>query len=125
ILVNEEGRAFDPEMLATVQVLHFPDAVGLRHLALVVAQQREVQMVLVAELAVARGVVPTDSEDDRSLRGHATEVVSEAARFLRASRRVVLRVIIQYDLLPNRTIKHDSTSVKQSGATTFTPPDGW
>src|SRR5438128_8740889 len=110
-LIDEEGRAFDPEMFAAVQVLLFPDAVRVRDLALVVAQQREVEMVLVAELSMARGVIPADAEDDRSLRRHAGEIVSEAARFLRAPRRVVLRIEIQDYLLPSKVLQGHPPSV--------------
>src|SRR2546427_441116 len=56
-LVDEEGRALDPEILPAVQVLQFPHVVCGRHLSLVVAQEREVEVVLVLELHMAPCVV--------------------------------------------------------------------
>src|SRR6266704_841642 len=89
LLVDEERRALDAEVLPPVQVLLLPDAVRLGDAAVDVTQQREIQVILIPELHMAVRVVPAHAEDDRPLRGHAPEVVSEGARFLRAPRRVV------------------------------------
>src|SRR5438034_9148104 len=107
-LVNEERRPLDPEVLPTVQVFLLPNPVGLGHPAFVVAEQREVEIVLLPELDVAHRVVATHAEDDRALRRDPAEVVAEAARLLRATRRVVLRIEVQHDLLPSKRFeRHD------------------
>src|SRR3979409_2437228 len=82
--VDEEGRSLDPEMFAAVEVLFLPDPVGFCDPALVVAEQREIEVVLVPELGVARSIVPTHPKDDGSLRLDAAKIVPEAAGFFRA-----------------------------------------
>src|SRR5207249_2649716 len=72
--INEERRPLDPEILATVQVFLLPDPVGLGHPAFVVAEQREVEIVLLSELDVACRVISTYAEDNRAFRGDAAEV---------------------------------------------------
>src|SRR2546422_4634197 len=98
-LVNQERRALDSEKLPTVEILFLPDAVRTGDAPIVVAQEREIEIVLAFEPHVALRVVAADAEDHRALRAHPGEVVPEAARFFRATRRVVLRVEVQDDLL--------------------------
>src|SRR5213080_4712673 len=106
-LVNEERRPLDPEVLPTVQVFLLPNPVGLGHPAFVVAEQREVEIVLLPELDMAHRVVATHAEDDRALRRDPAEVVAEAASLLRATRRVVLRIEVQHDLLPSKLFERN------------------
>src|SRR5437879_10462778 len=87
-LVNQERRALDSEKLPTVEILFLPDAVRAGDPAIVVAQEREIEIVLAFEPHVALRIVAADPKDDRALRGHPGEVVPEAARFFRATRRV-------------------------------------
>src|SRR2546428_13142866 len=98
-LVNQERRALDPEVFPTVEILFLPDVVRTGDAPIVVAEQREIEVVLVLELHVALRIVAADAEDHGALRGHPGEVVPEAARFLRATRRVVLRIEVEDDLL--------------------------
>src|SRR5713101_2637380 len=110
-LVDEEGRALDPEVFSAVQVLFLPDPVGFRDSALVVAQQRKVEVILVPELCVARGVVPAHPEHYRPFRLDAAEIVPETAGLFRAARRVILRVEVQDDLLPSKFLERYRPSV--------------
>src|SRR2546428_4359344 len=97
-LVNQERRALDPEVFPTVEILFLPDTVRTGDAPIVVAEQREIEVVLVLELQVALRIVAADPKDDRALRGHPGEVVPERAGFFRATRRVVLRVEVEDDL---------------------------
>src|SRR5712691_13277784 len=66
--VDEERGAFDSEVLPPVHVLLFPDAVRGGDLAVDVAEERKIQIILVLELHMALGVVPAHPEDDGSFR---------------------------------------------------------
>src|SRR5712692_904144 len=110
-LVDEKGRALDPEVFSAVQVLFLPDPVGFRDSALIVAQQRKVEVIFVPELYVARGIVPTHPKHDRPFRLDATEVVPETAGLFRAPWCVILRVEVQDDLLPSKFLERYRPSV--------------
>src|SRR2546428_13606346 len=90
-LVNQERRALDPEEFPTVEILFLPDAVRAGDPAIVVAQEREIEIVLPFEPHVPLRIVAADSKHDRALRRHPAAVLPEAARFLPAPRRVILR----------------------------------
>src|SRR5574340_73107 len=111
LLVDEERRPLDPGVLAAVELLLLPDAVRLRDRARIVTEEGEVQIVLVAELPMARVVVAAHTEDDRPFRRHARQVVTEATGLCRASRRVVLGIEVQHDLLPAKILQRDRSSV--------------
>src|SRR5947209_17558336 len=109
-LVDQERRPLDPEILSAVHVLPFPHVVCGRHTSVIVAEQREVQVVLVLEFHMALRVVAAHAEDDRSLRRDASKVVAETARFLRATGRVVFRVEIEDDFLAAEVFQGDLLS---------------
>src|SRR5437879_6630804 len=68
-------------------------------------------MVLSAELLVTGSIIVVHSKDDRAFRRHTRKVVTEASGFIRTSRCVVLRIEIQYDLLPSKVLRRDQSSV--------------
>src|SRR5437899_10552550 len=55
--------------------------------------------------------VAAHAEHDRPLRGHPAEIVAEAARFLRASGRVVFRIEVEDDFLATEVSQRHLTSV--------------
>src|SRR2546422_7241670 len=110
-LVDQEGRPLDPEILSAVHVLPFPDVVRGGDASVIIAEQREIQVILVLELHVALRVVPAHAEDDRTLRCDASEVVPETARFLRATGRVVFRVEVEDDFLAVEVFQGDLATV--------------
>src|SRR5207244_12754960 len=97
-LVDQERRPLDPEILSAVHVLPFPHVVCGRHTSVIVAEQREVQVVLVLEFHMALRFVAAHAEDDRSLRRDASQVVAGTGRLLPATRRPVFRGEIQSNL---------------------------
>src|SRR5206468_12870232 len=110
-LVDEERGALNPEILSAIQVLQFPHVVGGRHLSVVVAQEREVEVILVLEFYMALRVVAAHAQDDRALGRHAAEIVAETARFLRAPGRVVFRIEVEDDLLAAEVFQRHLASV--------------
>src|SRR5437016_11785788 len=114
-LVNQERGALDSEKLPTVEILFLPDAVRACDPAIVVAQEREIEIVLAFEPHVALRIVAADPKYDRALRGHPGEVVPEAARFFRATRRVVLRVEVEHDLLAAEILRSEERRVGKGG----------
>src|SRR5437899_10919157 len=67
-LVDQECRPLDPGILPAVHVLQFPYVVCVCDASVIVAEEREVQMVLVLEFHVALRIVAAHPADDRSLR---------------------------------------------------------
>src|SRR6267143_3794745 len=109
--VDEERRALDSEVLPTVHVLLLPDAVRSRYLAVDVAEERKIEIVLVLEFHVALRVVPAHPEDDGSLRRDASEIVPETACILRTPGRVVFWIEVEDDLLSSEPVQRDGPPV--------------
>src|SRR5437588_1076318 len=101
-LVNEEGLAADAHVLLARELLLAVDAVGICHRMVGVCEEREGEFVLVCELTVRALVVERDAEDFYPAPPELSERVAETASLLRASRRVVLRVEVEHDLLPTQ-----------------------
>ncbi len=65
-LVEEKRRALDPHGLFPVHVLLTPGSEEFSYLMFGVSQQREIKIVLLAELKVGLDIVRTNSEQDCS-----------------------------------------------------------
>src|ERR1700730_15889397 len=97
--VDEECRALDAHRRLAVQVLLAPGAVGVGDPVAGIGEEREVEAVLVAELAVAGDVVGRNAEHGGAVGGQLGLAVTEGAGLAGASRGVVLRVEVQHDRL--------------------------
>src|SRR5262249_40362728 len=79
LLVDEEGRALDPHVLAAIHALLDPGAIGLADLALGIGGEGEGQLVFLLELIVAGDTVAAEADDDGIAAGEAGKAVAEAA----------------------------------------------
>src|SRR4029079_7899741 len=97
LLVDQERRTRDAHVLATVVRLLAPHAPRLGDLAVLVGDEWEVEALLLAELGVALDAVATDADDAGAEFLVHLLAIAKVARFLRASRRHVLRVEVHHD----------------------------
>src|SRR3546814_15805759 len=81
LLVDQEAGALDAHVLAPVERLLDPGAVGLADLAVLVRGEGEGQVVLGLELVVPRDAVPRDADDGGVDLGEVGHRVAEAAGF--------------------------------------------
>ena len=96
LLVDYECRAGHAHIFASVHRLLDPDAVCFAYCVVGVGQQREVQFVLVAEVAVRAFAVGTDAYDAVAPAGEFGLAVAQTLCFECAARSVVLGVKIEY-----------------------------
>lgn len=95
---DDEGRPLGPHVLPAVVDLLLPGVIEPVSLQILVAQQGEVERVLVDELRMRLQRVPAHAEDDRVQFVELREVVPERAGLYGAPGSVVLRVEVQDDL---------------------------
>lgn len=98
--VDDEGGALDAHVLPSVHALFFHHAVQVAHRFVRIGEEREIQLVLVAEIAVPAHAVPGYAEDGVTESGEVVPVVPEVLRFLRAARGAVLRIEIENHFPP-------------------------
>lgn len=98
--IDDEGGALDAHVLPTIHALFLHHAVQVAHRFVRIREEREIQLILVAEIAVPAHAVPGYAEDGVSERGEVVPVVPEVLRFLRAARGAVLRIEIENHFLP-------------------------
>ena len=91
LAVDDEGRALDAHVLLAVHRLLDPHAVLLEHFVARVADQVELQLVLLVELLQLRRLVRRNSNDDRAGLVVFLLAIADAAGLRRAARRVGLR----------------------------------
>src|SRR5579864_429928 len=84
--VDQEGRALDAQRLLAVQGLLAPGAVGVGDPVAGIGEEREVEAVLVAELAVAGDVVGRDAQHRGAVGGQLGLAIAEGAGLAGASR---------------------------------------
>ena len=99
LLVDQEGGALDAHVLAAVQALLHPGAVLLADLAVAIGYQREVEVVLLLELVVARHAVLADAYHLRLEFLESRCIVTEGAGLGGTARGVVLGIEIENDRL--------------------------
>ncbi len=80
--VDDEGRALDAHVLLAREALLDPDAVPLRDRVILVGEERERELVLVAELRMRCLVVRAHAEDDRAGLLELAPRVADAAGLL-------------------------------------------
>src|SRR6266511_1186518 len=111
LLIDQEGRAEYADGGLAVAVLLAPRAVGLHHLMIEVRQQREAQPVLLAEGAVAGGVVRGDADHRHAGPLEPVQVVVELAGFRGAAGGVVLWVEVDDHLAALEIVQGDGLAV--------------
>ena len=84
-------------------------AVAPRHVAVLVGEQRERQMVFPGELGVRRRTIDAHADDLRAERGELRHVVTKTAGFLGTARRIVLRVEIEHQPFAAQTVERNGT----------------
>src|SRR5208283_253380 len=99
VRTDQEGRAFDAHIFASIHALLDPDAIGRKHRLRLVRGQSNLQLVFRAELVVALLGIGGDAEDRRSGLGEFVAKPVELDRLLRAAGSVVLGVEIERELL--------------------------
>ena len=98
-LIDDVGGAEDAVEFFTEHRLLTVGPVSRGDHAVGVRQQGEVQLQLLGELLVADFVIGTDADDGRVFPLYLLQLFIEVPRLRRASRRVVLRVEVEHDLL--------------------------
>src|SRR6266704_5356926 len=109
--VDDECAALDAPVGLPVHVLLLVDPVGLRNLAVLIAQQREGEAVFLDELLMGLGVVHADAQYDGVSLLDRAQGVPKAARFLGAPRRVVLGVEVEHHLFAFEALQADRLAV--------------
>src|SRR5437868_5926663 len=97
VLADEHGRPDDPLHLLAVENLVAPRAVGLEDLAVGVAEQRECELVLVAELAVRGDRVLASAQHDGAELGDRGQRGVEVVGLDGTARGVVARIEVEHD----------------------------
>src|SRR6185369_7500106 len=98
--IDQHGRSDHADRLLPVHVLLAPRAVLLHRLVRRIRQQRDLELVLRDELAMAFLTVAAAAEHDRIELAELANAGRELARLDRAAGRVVLRIEIKNDPLP-------------------------
>jgi hypothetical protein len=105
--VDQESRAFDSHVLASVHALLFEHVELLRRLFIDVGQQRVGQAVFVFEFLLSRRLVGRDTKHNCAGFLDLLECVAEPARFERSTRRVGLGIEKQYYALTAVVFERD------------------
>ena len=113
--VDDERRAQHTHVLAAVHRLFGPHAVGFAHRVVGVGEQREIQVVLVAETAVRLLAVGAYADDPESHPCQFGLAVAQAFGFERTARGVVLGVEIEYRALSSQIGKRQRLTVLGRG----------
>src|SRR5271155_1955594 len=93
-----ETSSLDTHELAAVKRLFFVNPVSFTHHVAGVAQQREVQRVLVDELLMCGRGIGADPDHFRTQLAHPADIVSKAARLRSTPRCHVLWIKIEHDV---------------------------
>src|ERR1035437_1361846 len=96
VLADQEGISLHPQILAADELLRAPATVGLGDDVVGIAQEREVEPVLLGELGVRLGAVSTDAIDDGAALVELRTEIAEAARLNGAAGRVVAGIEVQH-----------------------------
>lgn len=98
--INDEMAAVNTHVGLAKISLFSPDTVSLRDAMIFVDQQGEGQIVLLAKLSVALGIVRADTQNDSILGADLIVFLAEPASLNRSARGVVFGVEIEDNLLP-------------------------
>ena len=107
--VDDERRAQYAHVLAAVHRFFGPHAVRFAYAVVGVGQQREIQVVLRAEIPVRLLAVGAYADDPESPPCQFCLAVAQALRFERAARRIVLGVEIKYRALDRKSTRLNSS----------------
>lgn len=95
--INDKCGALNPETLAAVHRFFFEYAIKVADGFFFVGEQRKVEVLLVAERAMALHAVSRDAEHLIAQSLEVGEMVTEPLSFSRAARCIVFRIEIEHD----------------------------
>ncbi len=95
--INDKCGALNSETLAAVHRFFFEYAIKVADGFFLVGEQRKVEVLLVAERAMALYAVSRDAEHLIAQSLEVGEMVTEPLSFSRAARRIVFRIEIEHD----------------------------
>lgn len=98
LLVDQEGGAHDPHVLAAKHLLQLPHPEQLAYLMLFISKKQIGQAMLIDKFGMGFQRIGTDADDDRPRFLQCAVVIAEAAGLLSARGRHIFRIKKQHDL---------------------------
>src|SRR5690606_14278620 len=95
VRADQESRAVDAHVFASIHLLFHPDAIGLGRLKVLVGSERDAEAVLAAEIVVLASAVRRNSNDCGAGSLELALQPGKIDRFERTAFRIVLRIEVE------------------------------